>query len=97
MPGGTDLFDQLSGYCAVFVGTDTDTGALTVVWVLPDGRMLTMNRTHCLAPGRTAPGEAITTFGLTQFRRFSPRTAQDAWHYALRLARQIENHESWDR
>ena len=85
-----DLSELLDGCCELFVGIDMDTGAPDVVWVLPDGRMLTLTRCHLPLPGRSVSGEVITTFGLTRFRRFSPAAAQDAWHYAVRLANQSE-------
>ena len=87
-----ELSELINGYCELFVGTEIDTGAPAVVWVLPDGRMLTFKRVHCRSQGRTAPGEVMTAFGLTQFRRFSPATASDAWHYAVELATQREVH-----
>ena len=87
MMGGEELSKLVDGYCQVFVGTEIDTGVPAVIWVLPDGRMLTRTRHHIIPPGRTAPGEVITAFAVTQFRRFSRTSAQDAWHYAVRLAR----------
>ncbi len=77
-------------YKAVIVGVADDVKAVQVIWLSHDRRMTSHRRSCCLPPGQTAPGVAITIFGLTRFRVFPAAKVEKAWPYAVRLAREIE-------
>jgi hypothetical protein len=57
-------------YRALIVGVQIATGAVKRVWVRNDGGMTDGGPIHYPAAGRTAAGEAIIVFGLTNFRGF---------------------------
>ena len=74
----------------VLVGIRFCTSTVERIWILADGGMLFRGVTHCPPPGRTAAGEAMTTFGLFRFRRFSVSKARQASAYAAMLVLELE-------
>ena len=60
------------------------------IWVLKDGGMLFRGLVHFSRLGRTAVGEAMTTFGFVKFRRFSVSQSRQAMAYAASLELALE-------
>ena len=74
----------------VIVGIRSCTATVERIWILADGGMLFRGLIHYPRPGRTAVGEAITTFGVFRFRRFSVSRARQASAYAAMLERELD-------
>lgn len=74
----------------VIVGIRACTSTVERIWILGDGGMLYRGLIHYPQPGRTAAGEAMTTFGVFRFRRFSVSEARQASAYAARLELESE-------
>ncbi len=75
---------------AVIVGIHLRTRTVARIWILNDGGLLFRCLTHYPRQGRTAPGEALTTFGLVKFRRFSVPQCKKAIACATRLELALE-------
>ena len=75
---------------AVIVGFRPKTGTVERIWVLKDGGMLFRGLVHYPPPGRTAVGEAITTFRLCKLHRFPVSKSRQATAYAAMLERTRE-------
>ena len=76
---------------AVFVGVRRETLTVEQIRLRNDGSLLARGFIHYPLPGRTAAGEALTVFGLTEFRRFSPADARGIRAYTHRLLRELRN------
>ena len=74
----------------VIVGIRACTGTVERIWILGDGGMLFRGLIHYPRPGRTVAGEAMTTFGLFRFRKFSVSDARQASTYAATLELELE-------
>ena len=74
----------------VIVGIRSCTATVERIWILADGGMLFRGLIHYPPPGRTAAGEAMTTFGLFRFRRFPVAKARQASAYAAMLVLELE-------
>jgi hypothetical protein len=78
----------------VIVGIRACTGTVERIWILTDGGMLFRGLIHYPREGCTAAGEAMTTFGVFRFHRFSVSEARQASIYAARLALELEPDDS---
>ena len=56
---------------AIIVGIEMVSWTVHHVWVQHDGSLKSYGRVHYPPEGRTVPGEALVTFGLSSFRIFS--------------------------
>ena len=72
---------------SVIVGFRLRSKTVERIWLLKDGGMLFRGLVHYPPPGRTAVGEAITTFRLHKFHRFPVAKARQASAYAAMPAR----------
>jgi hypothetical protein len=75
---------------AIIVGIEIDSWTVHHVWVQNDGGLRSDGRVHCPPDGRTVPGEALVTFGLTSFRIFPATDVEEAAIYAAELEVQLE-------
>ncbi|EYD77105.1 hypothetical protein Rumeso_01364 [Rubellimicrobium mesophilum DSM 19309] len=71
----------------MIIGIRMATGTVECLWIQKDGGLRYRGLVHYPRPGRTPAGEAITTFGLIRFRRFSLSQAPLAMAYASELER----------
>jgi hypothetical protein len=78
-------------FLAVYVGIRRETLTVEQIWLRDDGGLLARGYVHYPAPGRTASGEAITVFGLMQFRRFWPSDVQGIRAYTHELERELKS------
>ena len=74
---------------AVFVGVRRETLTVEQIWLRIDGGLSARGYVHYPLPDRTAAGEAMTVFGLTEFRRFSPSDMEGIRDYTRKLERDL--------
>ena len=91
MPRVRVALGPMGRFLAVYVGIRRETLTVEQIWLQDDGGLSARGYVHYLAPGRTASGEAITVFGLTQFRRFPPSDVQGIRDYTHRLERELRS------
>ena len=80
---------------AVIVGIRMASATVECIWIQKDGGLRYRGLVHYPRPGRTAAGEAITTFGLIRFRRFPLSQAPRAMAYAGKLERASGGAARW--
>ena len=78
-------------FLAVYVGIRRETMTVEQIWLRPDGGLLARGYVHYPLPDRTPAGEAITVFGLTEFRRFSPSDVRAIRAYTHMLKRDLRS------
>ena len=77
------------GCRAVIVGVHTETNTVERIWIHEDGGMMFGSFVSRPWAGRTAIGEAITLFGLTQIRQFPAADREAATAYARLLETEL--------
>jgi hypothetical protein len=82
------------GYHAALVGIGSEAQTAETVYLQNDGGINAGGTVHYPGPDRTAPGEAMTAFGLTTFQWFPASETGRAKAYAELLPVQLRSYDT---